>query len=64
MRITPEKSKGTFLTDAFQIKNREKRESILEKSPKNFLNLQKPIEENPPQTRINYNIKEFQKVKI
>lgn len=62
MKTTPEKSKGTFLTDAFQIKNRDKRNSILEKSPKRDLNIQKLLEETP-QTRINYNIKEYQKVK-
>ena len=61
MKTTPEKSKGTFLTDAFQIKNREKKERITEKSPKRILNFQKPIEEHP-KARINYNIKEFQKV--
>lgn len=63
MKTTLENSKGTFLTDAFQIKNREKRESILEKSPKRILNIQKLTEE-VPQTRINYNIKEYQKVKL
>jgi len=62
MKTTPEKSKGTFLTDAFQIKSREKREKILEKSPKRLINIQKIIQE-PPQTRINDNKREFQKVK-
>ncbi len=63
MKSTPEKSKGTFLTDTFQIKNKERKESINEKSPKRMLNNQKSPDD-PAQTGINYHIKEFQKVKF
>jgi len=61
-KSTPEK-KGTFLTDTFQVKIKEKTESIFDKSPKRLNNIQTPVEEYIATRNVYTANKDFQRVK-
>jgi hypothetical protein len=64
MKTNSDKNKSTFLTDTHYIKNKEKRENIIDKSPKRLVNIQQPIEEYIERKNNNFQIKDrdFKKV--